>query len=132
MKYLRKFQTHSDYEDFVEGGDYITPNVSICVSDSDIHYNKEQLAPGAYTREYNNNHYLVNSAGQYPSLPMGALCVSEGVWQIRTDNMPQDWERFTPSSFNVGDEIVTIVIDGITYQIERLGTNPVLPQWREL
>ena len=30
-KYLKKFENHDDYEDFVNGGTMVKPNVSYCV-----------------------------------------------------------------------------------------------------
>lgn len=38
MKYLKKFETHSDYETYKNGQDYIQPNVSWCVDMDDVHY----------------------------------------------------------------------------------------------
>ena len=39
MKYITKFDNHSYYETFIASEDYITPNVSICVQQNEIHYN---------------------------------------------------------------------------------------------
>ena len=38
-KYIKKFDTHSDYEDFIETEDFIKPNVSYCVDNVEVHYN---------------------------------------------------------------------------------------------
>lgn len=38
-KYIKKFDTHSDYEDFIQTEDFILPNVSYCVDNIDVHYN---------------------------------------------------------------------------------------------
>jgi hypothetical protein len=38
-KYIKKFDTHSDYEDFIETEDFIKPNVSHCVQENEVHYN---------------------------------------------------------------------------------------------
>ena len=40
-KYIKKFDTHSDYEDFTETEDYIEPNVSYCVDNTEVHYNPD-------------------------------------------------------------------------------------------
>lgn len=37
-KYIKKFDTHSDYEDFIETEDFIKPNVSYCVDNVEVHY----------------------------------------------------------------------------------------------
>ncbi len=39
MDYLKLFQTHEEYEDFVSGGTMVKPNVSHCVQDNEVHYN---------------------------------------------------------------------------------------------
>lgn len=38
-KYIKKFDTHSDYEDFIETEDFIKPNVSYCIDNVEVHYN---------------------------------------------------------------------------------------------
>ena len=38
MKYLKKFQNHSQYESYI-ATDYAKPNVSYCVTEGDVHYN---------------------------------------------------------------------------------------------
>lgn len=37
-KYIKKFDTHLDYEDFIETEDFIKPNVSYCVDNVEVHY----------------------------------------------------------------------------------------------
>ena len=39
MKYIKLFENHSGYEDFVEGGTMEKPNVSHCVEENEVHYN---------------------------------------------------------------------------------------------
>ena len=39
MNYLKLFQNHSEYEDFVSGGTMMKPNVSHCVNENEVHYN---------------------------------------------------------------------------------------------
>ena len=38
MKYLKKFENHSQYESYI-ATDYAKPNVSYCVTEGDVHYN---------------------------------------------------------------------------------------------
>ena len=38
-EYLKKFNSHSEYETFKQSQQYIEPNVSVCVTENDIHYN---------------------------------------------------------------------------------------------
>ena len=39
MKYLRKFETHSQYETYINGVGTVLPNVSYCADNMDVHYN---------------------------------------------------------------------------------------------
>ena len=38
-KYLKKFDTHSEYESYITSSDKILPNVSYCEDNNDVHYN---------------------------------------------------------------------------------------------
>lgn len=38
-KYIKIFNNHSEYEAFKASEDYITPNVSYCVNENEVHYN---------------------------------------------------------------------------------------------
>lgn len=37
--YLKKFDNHTQYENYINGSDAILPNVSICTTEGDVHYN---------------------------------------------------------------------------------------------
>ena len=37
--YLKQFSTHSEYEAYINGSGAILPNVSICTTEGDVHYN---------------------------------------------------------------------------------------------
>jgi len=37
--YLKQFSTHSEYEQYINGSDAILPNVSVCTTEGDVHYN---------------------------------------------------------------------------------------------
>lgn len=39
MNYLKLFQNHSGYEEFVSGGTMVKPNVSHCIQENEVHYN---------------------------------------------------------------------------------------------
>jgi len=38
-QHIAKFNNHNDYETFLSSSDYITPNVSLCVTENEVHYN---------------------------------------------------------------------------------------------
>lgn len=52
MKYIKKFKTHSDYEDYIESQDYLTPNVSYCVDLNEVHFEKYTPQPHNYANDY--------------------------------------------------------------------------------
>lgn len=37
--FLTKFETHADYEAYINGSDKVLPNVSYCVNENEVHYN---------------------------------------------------------------------------------------------
>lgn len=39
MKYLKKFNTESDYIAYRDGGGYLKPNVSLSDDNGNVHYN---------------------------------------------------------------------------------------------
>ena len=47
MIYLKFFETHSDYQTYINGSDKILPNVSYCEDANDVHYN-----PWTYAETY--------------------------------------------------------------------------------
>ena len=47
MKYLRKFNDHSEYVPFTQSEEFIRPNVSYCVEEDETHYN-----PSGWKYEY--------------------------------------------------------------------------------
>lgn len=48
-KYIKLFNSHSDYEDFTESEDFILPNVSRCDFEKDMHYTPK---PYDYSQDY--------------------------------------------------------------------------------
>ncbi len=41
-KYIKLFNTHSEYETYINGNDKILPNVSYCEDNDDVHYNNRE------------------------------------------------------------------------------------------
>ena len=44
MKYLKKFETDSQYVSYIQGGGVALPNVSLCVNENEVHYNPIVIA----------------------------------------------------------------------------------------
>jgi len=60
MKYLKKFNQHSLYENYALSSDFVKPNVSLCLQEDEVHYS--QYVP-IYQIEYiessGSNHIIV-------------------------------------------------------------------------
>lgn len=37
MKYLTKFEQHSQYAAYIAGANFVTPNVSLCITENEVH-----------------------------------------------------------------------------------------------
>lgn len=48
MKYLKKFNTYSEYETFTGSTDFILPNVSYCVNEDGVHFSPIVIDPHEY------------------------------------------------------------------------------------
>ena len=48
--YLKKFSTHAEYETYIASEDNVLPNVSICTTEGDVHYNP--VPPHDYSQDY--------------------------------------------------------------------------------
>ena len=72
-KYLKKFDTHSEYSTYINGQDAILPNVSYCVNNKDVHYNPNFSytvkitytipSPSAFNEghwDWENNEYIMD------------------------------------------------------------------------
>ena len=43
--YLKEFENHTQYESYINGSGAILPNVSICTTEGDVHYNPYVVPP---------------------------------------------------------------------------------------
>ena len=50
--YLKKFETHQEYDTYINGSDAILPNVSICTTEGDVHYNPLTPTPPTPSHDY--------------------------------------------------------------------------------
>ena len=73
MYYLKKFNAHSDYVSFTGTSEFIKPNVSYCVQENEVHYNKK-------THDYSKD-YLT-----FVALEDGTFTFSGNAMQYSLDN----------------------------------------------
>jgi hypothetical protein len=59
MKYIKLFESHNSYEDFVDGGTMVKPNVSHCVQENDVHYNSHGFSDEYLTFDILSNGTIV-------------------------------------------------------------------------
>ena len=101
MKYLKKFETHSGYETYKNSQDYLTPNVSYCVEQTEVHYAK-------YVRDYSKEYFTIEAledGNVYFRYLSFATTTDQRYMEYSKDN-GQTWTRTT----NVDNEEVVMTI----------------------
>jgi len=68
--YLKQFSTHSEYEQYINGSDAILPNVSICTTEGDVHYNP-------YVDPYAGHDYVEIGGLKWATMNVGATGITD-------------------------------------------------------
>ena len=63
MEYIKQFQTHNQYEAYVESENFIRPNVSYCVDKDELHFNSKESAVEEETRVV--AYFYIDNPGTY-------------------------------------------------------------------
>ena len=92
-KYLKKFENHSQYENYMDGGGVALPNVSYCVTEGDVHYN-----PFSYANEYLT--FVAKESGTFTFTPQ-----NDNVISYSTDG-GETWTEGNSVTVNNGDEVM--------------------------
>lgn len=92
-KYLKKFGTHADYESFTQTGDFIKPNVSLCVQENEVHYN-----PWTWAEEYLT--FVAKESGTFTFTPKNSNVIS-----YSTDG-GETWTEGNSVDVNSGDKVM--------------------------
>lgn len=108
MKYLKKFNNHSNYEEFIVSGEYIEPHVSSCLNNNEIHYNLPPLL--TFVAEEANSTISFNRIGTATTLENASL-------QYSIDN---------GLSFNEYELGSTITLEKVGDSVKFKGTNEVM------
>ena len=87
MKYLKKFQTNADYQTFKDGGDWITPNVS--------------LIEGKVS-SINNNHIMFNEVELISTFTISVDSASSDIEGPYNFKEGMTWGEFLNSKYNNG------------------------------
>ena len=92
MKYLKKFENHSQYESYI-ATDYAKPNVSYCATEGDVHYNPKTWADDYLT-------FVALEDGTFTFTPTGSNLIS-----YSTDN-GDTWTQGNSVSVNNSDKVL--------------------------
>ena len=68
--FLKRFDTHSEYEAYINGSDAILPNVSICTTEGDVHYNP-------YVDPYAGHDYVEIGGLKWATMNIGATGITD-------------------------------------------------------
>lgn len=74
--YLKKFSTHSEYEQYINGSGAILPNVSICTTEGDVHYNP-YVDPCASEKVKTTYEWVEIGGVKWATKNVGALTVTD-------------------------------------------------------
>ena len=66
-EHIKLFETHSDYEEYINSQDKILPNVSFCKNQEEIHYNEK---PHDYSQDYLT--FVIKTSGTFDIYPADA------------------------------------------------------------
>ena len=65
MDYIKTFDNHDEYEEFVAGGEMLYDNVSHCINDNDVHYNPfiEKRIIATFNIASSGNYAIMSTSG---------------------------------------------------------------------
>jgi len=117
--YLKKFENHTQYENYINGSDAILPNVSICTTEDDVHYNPS-------TPPTPSHDYVEIGGIKWATMNVGANSITDGglyfQWgdtqgytaaQVGVDKNFEgsDYQYYDDGSYtkyNAADELITL------------------------
>ncbi len=109
MDYLKLFQNHEEYETFVSGDTMVKPNVSHCIEENEVHYNKrtwadeyltfEALESGTFTM-------TIGSAVTTGDVTSVSYSLDNGETWTTTNNVNSQVVTITTPTVNVGDRVL--------------------------
>lgn len=111
MKYLKKFDEHSKYAQFIETDEFIKPNVSGCEFGDEVHYNDEEHD---YSKDYltftvlEDGTFTLTIGSSVPSTYFEYVeySIDAGNTWTKTDNIPNTTITVTTPTLSAGDEVL--------------------------
>ena len=112
MKYVKRFDNHEDYLDYLESDEFVTPNVSFCDQEVELHY-----TPYVPSHDYSKDYLTFEVVENNCSIALYQVGLSNNpvIIQYSTDNGNTWSEDLTASTsnlgavlgtFNIGDKIL--------------------------
>ena len=98
-RFIRLFQTHSEYEEYVNSKDFLTPNVSVCKDTDDVHFN-EEIKEIDYSKQYFT---LVNTSESSLSIQLKKNTSAQTLNYKLSSS--EDWLENTAVTVGVGEEV---------------------------
>lgn len=111
MEYIKQFQTHNQYEAYAEGENFVTPNVSYCVDNDELHFTGK---PTEETRLI--AYFYIDRSGTYP------------IMGYDSDDLGQEGEPLPYlTDYFTEIEVDGVVLDEVTgeYQFDTTGYHTV-------
>ena len=108
MKYLKKFQNHSQYESYIASG-YTRPNISYCVQESYVHYNPITMADKYLTftaLEDTTFKLTIGSAVSESILSSISYSTDNGKTWNTTNNVDSETVTITTPTINTGNKVL--------------------------
>ena len=125
-KHLKKFDTHTEYETYIEGENVILPNVSYCDDNKDVHYNP--IPPKATVRltftVSEPSRERISIAGDLSTF--GGSTDADGLSKVETmrvDGVEVDMETAVTKENNL--DMYGVVIDGYFYDFTESGQHTI-------
>ena len=122
-QYLKLFETHENYEDFIHYEEMLRPNVSHCITENEVHYNP-WFQDIKKINNYNIPFITSSSNNQFFSNPFTITMMSslnENSATVKTYNFPNidfdDWDGTTPDPDPQGliETVTATSNDGINW-----------------
>lgn len=104
MEYLKLFENHTQYENFVSGGggdsEYIKPNVSHCIEENHVHYNPKDIKCLTILNHSYDYHEYMTEISFISSRPIGTITESKLYVYDDNDELTSTKDVFTYQSSN--------------------------------
>ena len=102
--YLKKFSTHAEYEAYIASEDKVLPNVSICTTEGDVHYNPyvepvETRVVAKYNVTSKSSPTQILFTQKNPYNPMYDIDGTSGFSAIEIDGVFDDCQALVKSAF---------------------------------